>query len=712
MQQLTQNLKSGKMEITEVPTPALTKNNVLVRNHFSMISAGTEGDKVNTARKGLIGKAKEKPDQVMQVLDTLKKEGFSSTYKKVMNKLDALSPLGYSTSGVVEAVGENVRLLKVGDRVACGGADIANHADMVSIPENLVVKIPDNVNLEDAAYTTVASIAMQGVRQADLRLGESCAIIGLGLLGQLTIQMLKASGVKVIGIDIDKDMVKLAKKSGADLSFERNSEEIEQAALNLSDGYGVDAVIITAGTSSLDPVELSGKICRVKGKVVIVGAVPTGFSRAKYFRKELELRMSTSYGPGRYNPNYEEKGMDYPIGYVRWTENRNMQAYIQLVSEKKINLDFLTTHIFDFQKASEAYQLIVDRSELFVGLLLRYDTEKEIKKEIVLKKTKPASSNNGDLKVSFIGAGSFAQNSLLPNIPKSDAEFISVATSQGHTSKNVADKYGFAKSTCDANSITDDKETDTVFIATRHDSHAEYTLSSIKNGKNVFVEKPLCMNEEELEEIREEYNKQDLHLMVGFNRRFAPHIRKIKQMFSKEPKSMNYRINSGNIPSDVWIQDKEIGGGRIIGEVCHFVDLVMFLAGSLPENLSANAIIDPLGLLDTLNVNIKFKDGSIANVSYFSNGSKELKKEYLEVFSNGQTAIVDDFKELVVYGSKKNKYKLMNQDKGHKVEVQRFVDAIKKGKSTPISFEDIYWSTKMSFDIIKSIQTGETIKYS
>ena len=316
MHQLTQNLKTGKMEITEVPVPALNKGRVLIRNHYSMISAGTEGGKVSMARKSYIGKAKEKPAQVAQVLDTLKKEGIQSTYKKVMNKLDALSPLGYSTSGVVIGVGEGITKFRVGDKVACAGADIANHAEIVSVPENLVVKIPENGNLADAAYATVASIAMQGVRQADLRLGESCAVIGLGLLGQLTIQMLKAAGIKVAGIDVNSDMVKLAEKSGADLAFSRGSGEEEQAIVNMADGYGVDSVIITAATSSMDPVEFAGKLCRPKGKVIIVGAVPTGFSRDIYYKKELELRMSTSYGPGRYNPNYEEKGFDYPLKEV------------------------------------------------------------------------------------------------------------------------------------------------------------------------------------------------------------------------------------------------------------------------------------------------------------------------------------------------------------------------------------------------------------
>jgi predicted dehydrogenase/threonine dehydrogenase-like Zn-dependent dehydrogenase len=713
MLQLTQNLKSGKMELSDVPVPALSGGRVLVRNHYSVISAGTEGGKVETARKGYIGKAKEKPAQVKQVIDTLKSEGIASTYRRVMNKLDALTPLGYSAAGVVEAVGENVTRFKVGDRVASGGEG-ANHAEVSSVPENLVVKVPDAVKLEHAAYSTIAAIAVQGVRQADLRLGESCAIIGLGLLGQLTVQVLKAAGVKVAGIDIDPDMVELAGRSGADIVFTRGSGDEERAIIDFSDGYGVDAVIITAGSSSLDPVELAGRLCRKKGKVVIVGAVPTGFSRENYYKKELELRMATSYGPGRYDPNYEEKGQDYPIGYVRWTENRNMQAFLQLVADGKINLSFLTIHEFEFEKAPDAYQIIVERSEPYIGIVLKYDTEKEAIRSIDLGgESRRPSAEGSRPRVSFIGAGSFAQNLLLPNIK--DSVLVSVATSQGHTSKNVAQKWKFKKATCDAKDVFED-DSNTVFIATRHDSHAEYVMRSLEAGKNVFVEKPLCMTEQELEGIAGIYNRAsegDAHrLMVGFNRRFAPHVRSIKRAFTdKVPKSINYRVNAGAIPADHWIQDREIGGGRIIGEVCHFIDLAMYLAGALPKSLSATAMEDPLGLLDTLNVNILFMDGSIANVSYFANGSKAMKKERLEVFSSGKTAVLDDFTRLDIFTSKKTTNKKLGQDKGHRREVEEFLDSVRNGKPAPIPFEEIYYSTKMSFDIMRSINTGETIRY-
>jgi len=710
MRQLTQNLKTGKMEIKEVPFPLINKGQVLIRNHFSLISAGTEGSKVLTARKNYLSKAKEKPEQINQVFDTFKKEGIISTYKKVMNRLDSLSPLGYSTAGTVIDVGGKTTIFKIGDRVACGGDRLANHAEVVSVPGNLIVKIPNQVKFKEATFTTVGAIAMQGVRQADLHLGESCVVIGLGLLGQLTVQMLKASGIKVAGIDINPKMTELAYKSGADIAFESGSDELKQAVLNMTGRYGVDSVIITAATQSIEPVELAGSLCRQKGKVVIVGAVPTGFTRENYYKKELELRMATSYGPGRYNANYEEKGLDYPIGYVRWTENRNMQAFLELVKEKKLNLGLLTTHIFPFVNAPKAYQMILNKEKYFVGILLEYDVEKELLKEVLTDENNKEFDKHS-VNIGFIGAGTFAQNSLLPYIR--NANLIAVSNHQGHSTRNVADKFGFKIATGNSNAIIENKDINTIFISTRHNLHAEYVKKGIKAGKNIFVEKPLCIIESELTEITKEYKKQqNVRVMVGFNRRFAPHIQKIKKIFQTSyPKAINYRINAGVIPAENWIQNKDIGGGRIIGEVCHFVDLAMYLAGAYPASLSANSIMDAQGLLDTLTINLSFDNSSIANVSYFSNGSKALEKERLEVFSNGVTAIINDFKKLDIYGSKHKKYKLAHQNKGHFEEIRQFIGSIREGAPTPISFKDVYWSTKMSFDIIKSIREGVSISY-
>lgn len=708
MKQLTQNLKSGIMEILEVPFPALSKGKVLIRNAYSLISAGTEVSKVKTARSSLIKKAQEKPDKVKQVIDSLKTEGMKSTYQKVMNKLDFPSPLGYSCAGKVIEVSDDVTEFQVGDFVACGGADSV-HAEVVSVHKNLCVKIPKNVKIEHAAYTTVASIALQGIRQADLRLSESCIVIGLGLIGQLTVQMLKTSGVNVVGIDIDDNMVELATKSGATLAFNRNNNSLENSTLNMSKGHGVDAVIITAGTTSIDPVELAGRLCRKKGKVIIVGAVPTGFTRPNYYKKELELKMSCSYGPGRYDVNYEEKGLNYPIEYVRWTENRNMLAFLELLSNKSLDIDLLTTHMYDFEDAKKAYQLIINKEEMFVGILLKYNIKSEIKVNIKNNKINK-NSNNEKTIIGFIGAGSFAQKFLLPNVNK-NCDLFGVATASGNNSKNIVDKFNFKYAFSDYNELIKKSEVNTIFIATRHNLHAECVLKSLQNGKNVFIEKPLCLKESELEEIKNEYEKNNVSVMVGFNRRFSPHIKKVKQIFdNSRPKAINYRINVGNIPSDHWTHDPEIGGGRIIGEVCHFLDLSMYLADSMPKSISANVMDSNFHMNDTLVINVKFKNGSIANISYFANGSKALAKEYLEIFSDGVTAVIDDFKKLTIYDNRKKVSHKIN-DKGHKEGVKQFLDSIAKGNIAPISFEDIYMTTKMTFDVIKSIKNNKLILY-
>lgn len=708
MNQLTQNKKSGKMEILEVPFPALTKENILVRTHYSVISAGTEGATVRDARRGYIGKARARQKEVKQVIESvMDQEGVTKTYKRVMNKLDAPSSLGYSCAGEVIDVGTGVTGFQIGDMVACGGGDAA-HAEVVSVPTNLCAGIPAGVDVKQAAFAIIASIAMQGIRRADLRLGENCVVIGLGLIGQFTIQMLNAAGILIVGIDIDERQVKLAQACGACLALKRSRPDLAEVIDNLTQGYGTDAVIITAGTNSLDPVELAGALCRKKGKVVVVGAVPTGFSRANYYKKELDLRMSCSYGPGRYDAQYEEKGIDYPIGYVRWTENRNMQAYLQLLKNKKLDIEKLITHQFGFEKAPDAYQMILDKKEHFCGIVLKYNGEKPIAKTITLNEVKYTAS---DVNVGFIGAGSFAQNSLLP-VVKKYGNMIGVATAHGNTAVNIAKKYGFGFATGDADEIIQNENINTIFIATRHDFHAEYVLKALQNKKNVFVEKPLALTIDELEEIKTVYEEPtgDVRLLLGFNRRFAPHIQQISKLLRKDaPKAINYRINAGAIPVDHWVHDKDVGGGRIIGEVCHFVDLAMFLAGAGIASVSAHAMQESKNLLDTLVINLSFSNGSIANISYFSNGSKKLEKEYLEVFSNGLVAVVDDFKKMKIYSTKMSQSKLSSQDKGHSEEVRQFLQCIKEGRPSPISFEDIYLSTLTTFKILESIKNNKTI---
>ncbi|MBX3008341.1 MAG: bi-domain-containing oxidoreductase [Melioribacteraceae bacterium] len=707
MRQLTQNLKDGKMELTEVPSPILQKGYILVKNHYSIISAGTEGKTVSDARKGYIAKAKSRQKEVKMVLDTVKTQGIKKTYEMVMNKLEALSPLGYSSSGVVIEVGESVAGYEVGDFVACGGSG-ASHSEIISVPVNLCVKVDKSIDLKHAAFTTVASIAMQGVRQSEVKLGESCVVIGLGLIGQLTIQILNAAGIKSIGVDISENQVQLAKRCGASFAINRNSDGIEQIIKSYTSGFGADAVIITAGTSSTDPVELAGRISRQKGKVVIVGAVSTGFNREHYYKKELDLRMSCSYGPGRYDNNYEEKGIDYPIGYVRWTENRNMQTFIELLKAGKILLEKLITHQFDFQDAPSAYEIILNKTVPFNGIVLKYPNEVSYEKKVIVCERK--SYIETDVNIGFIGAGSFAQNMILPNIPNY-ANKVTVVTGHGHTSRSVAQKFGFDNAATVAEEVFNDKSINTIFITTRHNLHAENVINGLQNKKNVFVEKPLCLNERELDQIIDVYNSSGAKLMLGYNRRFAPQITQLKERLNDSvPKAINYRINAGYIPKDHWTQDLEIGGGRIIGEVCHFIDLTLFLSGSNINSVYSALLGSQENLSDTLNIQLTFENGSIASISYFSNGSKKLEKEYLEVFYAGNTYLLKDFKELESYTERVKKDKISSQNKGHKKEIELFIDSIKNGKPAPIKADEIFHTSRVTFNVIESIKTNSVIR--
>ncbi len=709
MKQLTQQLKSGKMEIIEVPFPQMGKGEVLVKNHFSVISAGTEGYMVSEARKGYIAKAKSRQKEVKQVIESIKTNGLISTYTTVMNKLEAPSALGYSCAGEVLAIGENVTSFSVGDFVACGGKN-ASHADIVAIPQNLCVKVPKNANLKQAAFTTIASIAIQGIRRADLEIGSNCVVIGLGLIGQITMQILQASGITSIGVDVQLDKIKLAKKGNCKYAFVRNQEGLEQTILDLTKGHGTDAILITAGTSSLDPVEFAGVIARKKAKVVVLGAVPTGFSREHYYNKELDLLMSTSYGPGRYDTTYEEKGVDYPIGHVRFTENRNMQTFIDLLESKKIDIDYLITHEFELLNAPNAYKMILEKSEDYAGILISYDINKEKVEEIHLEKT--IKINPIEPNIGLVGAGNFAQNTLLP-LMKSKCNFIAINTNHGNNSIYVAKKYGFNSCYSSAEKVINDKDVNTLFILTRHDTHAQYVIESIDSNKHIFIEKPLAIAEEELESIKQKYNNsnQNKFLMVGFNRRFSPYIKKLKSIFTADQiKAINMRVNAGILPADHWVNDKGIGGGRIIGEACHFIDLATFIADSKIESVFAQAMDSPNGLHSTVNINLKFINGSIANISYFSNGNKIMPKEFIEVFSNGTSIVIDNFKRMTIYGKKVTKLKYKAQDKGHGQALIEYFNAIRNGDKCPIPFEESYHSTLATFKVLQSIKENNLIK--
>ncbi len=700
MQQLLQSLKAGHMDILTLPNPIPGKGEVLVRTHYSAISAGTEGKTVSDARKGYVAKARARKEEVAKVIKTAQNIGVAETYKMVMNKLEALQPLGYSNAGTVVQVGPGVTNFKPGDRVACGGAT-ASHAELVTVKENLTVHLPESAPLDEAAFTTIGAIAVQGLRRAELKLGENCAVIGLGLIGQITLKLLKAAGVRGFGIDLKPELVELALKSGAEGAALRQNELLESLVQEFSGGHGVDAVIITAGTSSLDPVELAGTLCRHHGKVVIVGNVPTGFSRKTYYRKELELLMSTSYGPGRYDANYEEKGRDYPIGQVRWTENRNMEAFARLLGTEGFSLADLISHRFHFAEAKSAFDLILDPAQSSMGVVLAYDTESPLRSPDFAE-AKPIAAGQS---ISMMGAGSFAGNFLLPHL-RELLQLDCILTSRPHTAEDARQKYGFAKATVDVQDLLS-SPAPAVVIATRHDSHAALAMQALRAGKRVFLEKPLCLRMEEYVHMAGLLRSPDSPgLMLGFNRRFAPLVQALRGKLRGLPLAMHYRINAGGLPTDHWVHDPDIGGGRLIGEACHFVDLCTYLAGSPIVSVSAQAMHSRPQQHDTFSAQLRFANGSVAGISYFSNGGKSLPKEYLEVHGGGLSAVIDDFKTLRFFGAKAGKARGGKQDKGHAAEMRRFAEAVKAGKPFAISNEEALQATLATFALKASMEAG------
>jgi polar amino acid transport system substrate-binding protein len=682
---------------------------VLVENEFSLISAGTEKGTVKVAQSSLIGKAKQRPDLVAQVLQNIKKEGLMATLEKVRTKLDSLKALGYSTAGVVKASMDTNGKFKVGDRVACAGQDFASHAEVVAIPQNLVVKIPDNVSFEEASFTTLGAIALQGVRQANPTIGENICVIGLGLLGQITCQLLAANGCRVFGIDVSTTMVDLAKKVSNTTAVTRNDVGLKTAVETFTRGMGFDKIIITAAAPTNDPIELSAEIARKKGQIIIVGAVKMDLPREPYFfKKELELKMSCSY-TGRYDKVYEELGNDYPYAYVRWTEQRNMEAFLDLVALGKLNLKELITHTFDIDDAVKAYDLVLGKvQEPFVGILLRYPPSNT-------KHTKTiaavAQKTTGKLNASFIGAGSFAQSYLIPNLKGLNVALNTVVTNNGINAKNVAGKFGFASASTNAEEAIIDKNTNVVFVASRHDSHAAYVEKALKANKHVFVEKPLCLNETELASIDAIMQKNSTALlMVGFNRRFAPVSVELNRLFSKitEPKVVNIRVNAGFIPLDHWTQQTEIGGGRIVGEICHFIDLMQFFTNAKPIKVYADCISSNSVQAkndDNIAITIRFSDGSIGNLVYVANGDKSLPKERIEVFAGNVCGVINDFKDGIIYKNNKATT-IKSSGKGHSQEVAAFIHAIENGAASPISYESIYDTTITTFKILDAITTG------
>jgi polar amino acid transport system substrate-binding protein len=710
MKQLTQKLMDGRMHVLDVPAPIASRGTLLVRNAFSVISTGTEGSKVKAARKSLVGKARERPQQARQMIDLLRRAGPVQAYRTAMKKLSSYSPLGYSCAGTVIGVGAGVSGFRVGDKVACAGMGAA-HAEIVAVPQNLCAPLHPDADLAAASYNTLGAIALQGVRQADLRLGETCGVIGLGLLGQITCLLLRAAGNKVVGIDIDPRVVDLAAQHAADLAARRGEPGLAERIRRFTGGIGLDAVIITAASASTDPVNFAGEILRRRGRVVIVGSVPTGFDREPHFyQKELDLRMSCSYGPGRYDPVYEEKGIDYPPEYVRWSERRNMEIFQELLHSRAIDVGHLTTHTFSLDEAPKAYDLITGKTEFHLGIVIRYDAGTTSANAITLHATaaEPPSHRAG---IAFVGAGSYALSHLLPNLPADKwLDRVAVMTASGLSGRSVAERFGFASCTSDPAEIFGNPAINAVFVATRHDTHAGYVLEALAAGKHVFVEKPLCLEEEQLEAIvRAKAARPHTKLCVGFNRRFSPLVTTMRSALGGGPMAMLYRVNAGALPPGSWILDPEVGGGRIIGEACHFVDLMTFLNGSLPETVQAFGL-EHGAEAQTVTINLRFANGSVGSIAYFSNGPKELPKEYLEIYRDGAAAILRDFKEAeIVAPGNAHRSKLLFQDKGPAPLVRAFLEAVKDGTPEPVPFDEIVAVTRATFRILESLATSSVL---
>lgn len=709
MKQLIQNFKTGELYVDELPMPALKEGMVLVQNAYSLISAGTEGSTVKIGRANLINKARQRPDLVRQVIDNYHREGLQSTWAKVRTKLDSLKALGYSTSGTVLASLDSNHQFKPGDRVACAGQDYASHSEVIAVPQNLVVKIPDSVSSKDAAFTTLGAIALQGIRQTEPTLGETICVIGLGLLGQLTCELLKANGCRVFGIDLNDYQITKANERGT-TAINRNCASLIQICKNYTNGHGFDSVIITAASNSNDPIELASEIVRKKGKVVVVGSVKMDIPRDPHFyRKELELRMACSYGPGRYDVAYEEEGHDYPIAYVRWTEQRNMLTFVQLLESKAIEVSHLITHIFSIEEANQAFDLILNKHpEPHLAILLKYDQDLSNRWSMLPLNKNPLNQIN----VGFIGAGSFAQSYLIPMLKKhNNVSLEGVVTTKGLSSKNVGNKFGFNFCSTDHIDVIENPSINTVFIATTHSSHSDLCMDAVRAGKNVFVEKPLAINEDQLAAIiRTREAHPDCLLMVGFNRRFAPLSKFIKNTFNEisDPIVVHIRVNAGHIPGDHWIMRPGIGGGRVIGEICHFVDLIQYFTSSFPTRVYADSINsnnDELTDSENLSIVIKLANGSIGNIVYYANGDKSLPKEYIEISGGNIVGIINDFRDAVIYRDNKSIKKRIS-GKGHQEQIDEFLNAICNAAESPIPFESLCLTTLTTFRIMESLQTG------
>jgi len=725
MKQVLQQVRGGEIEVVEVPAPMLLAGCVLVRTAASLVSVGTERASSEFARKNLLQKARMRPDLVREVWNKVRRDGVVSTLNAVRSRMDQPSAPGYSSAGTVVAVGEGVTDILPGDKVACAGAGHAVHAEIACIPRLLLARIPFDleVNFEHAAATTVGAVALHGVRTADVKLGDVVGVIGLGLLGQLTVQILKAAGCRVVGMDIARGRVELALRMGADAGADSSTGFLD-ASLQYSNGRGLDAVLVTAQTSSNDPVTLAADVARDRAVIVAVGVVGMALERRSFYEKELDFRVARSCGPGRYDAAYEQKGVDYPIGYVRWTETRNMEAFLQLLADGKVDVGALITHRFPIEQAQSAYDLITgDSRQDFLGVVITYPNSEDENWRVPLRITQAAGTARApaaqSVAIGLLGAGSFATSTLLPAIKRvRGTTLVGVYAANGSHSHHTAKKFGFHHCTPDEESLIGDEAINTVVVATRHHLHARQVVAALRSGKHVFCEKPLCLNEDELSEIvqacEEPASDNKPLLMVGFNRRFAPLALRLKGFLQKihEPLALHYRVNAGFIPPNHWLNDPDQGGGRIIGEVCHFVDFLTFLVGAPPVEVEARGLANP-GKYSNDNVisSLRFADGSQGTISYLANGDKSYSKERVEIFGGGAVAILEDFRrlELVSSGRKQIFRSLFSHDKGHRGEWAAFIAALRSGEDSPLALGEIVSTMLTTFALEKSRASGQTI---
>ena len=712
MKQLLQNLNDGKALVAEVPCPSVRRGMILVRTAASLVSAGTERSVVAFAEKNLLGKARSRPDLVKQVLEKARREGIIPTIQAAFNRLDQPMSLGYSSAGTVVAVGEGVSGFQVGDRVACAGANYAVHAEYAVVPQNLAALIPEKVSFEAASFCTLGSIALHGFRLAEPQVGESILVIGLGLLGLLVGQIGLASGCRVFGVDIDPRRVELARSMGITAVVR---SEAEQSAPGFARGRGFDAVLICADARSNDPIELAAKLARDRAAVISVGAVGLNLPRKAYFDKELRVMVSRSYGPGRYDPAYEERGQDYPVGFVRWTEGRNLEAILDLLAAGRLDVNALISHRFAIDEAVSAYELITGkRKEPFLGVVLTYPQTEDAQpaRRIDLPQAKAAPA--GQPVVGVLGAGMYASGVFLPAMQRAGgATMAGIATASGLSARHAAQKFGFRYASSSEQEVLDDKDINVLVILTRHNQHARQALAALRAGKHVYCEKPLALNEAELSEIETALAQENLPLLtVGFNRRFAPLAVALREALASrtEPLVAHYRVNAGYLPLTHWLHDPAVGGGRIIGEGCHFVDFLSFLIGTPPSAVTAQALPDGGRYRqDNVLLTLTYPDGSLGTVAYLANGDKRVPKERVEVFCGGTVAVLDDFSRLEVTrdGRKSARSLAMGQDKGHQAAWSNFLACVRKGGQPPIPYEHLAGVTRATFEALRLLQGAE-----